>query len=99
MSINKKSGLILFILIILPVLTYFFQGCIVSDKYFFWGYNCSRNYSLLISLLALTGSLLILYLNYKDKMHSKFWYILSGIVILLVIFNIIVIYSLSNFGF
>jgi len=99
MTVNKKYNAVFFTLVLGPIILLALLGCIVSDKYFFWGFNCSTSLVTALNILSLLGAIYIVFNNYKSKNHSLFWYLLSGLFSLFLIFNLIVIYSFSNFGF
>ena len=96
MTINKKLSLIAVFFIVVPLLVILVKDCIVKDKYFFWGYACTPTVLYAANILVITGSILLLRLNYKLKFHNKFWYTLGALFLLLSVVHILVFYSLYN---
>jgi len=86
-------------LVIVPIVLTVAGGCFISDKYFFYGYNCSAASFYFLNIVLLLGSCLTLYFNYKSLKSSLIWYFLGGIAVLVVLANLFALISLSNFGF
>ena len=95
---NKKFGLILVLLIILPIVL-LLNFCIASSQYFFWGYRCSRSILNLSSIVALFGSILLIFLNNRSLPKSKYWYLIGGFFTVASVLHLILLYSFSNIGF
>ena len=99
MKVKNQLPAIFFVLIVLPLLSAILFGCFVSDKYFFYGYSCSGESFYLINFVTFIGGLLLIYVNYKKKYHSKIWYIVGGIIVTILALNLFALSSLSHFGF
>jgi len=95
---SKKIALIFLLFVILPVVFPLFGKCFIIGEYFF-EYQCSGPSFLAFSFLPIIGAFIIFFLNYKSNLNSKWWYGISLLVILISIFYLYSLYSLSNFGF
>lgn len=99
MTQNKKLWGILIVFILLPIILLLFGKCIVSDKYFFWGYSCSANYIYLINILVILGTILVFFFNHKNNKYKLLWYLISALIFLVSIAHLFIYNSLSHFGF
>ncbi|MBI2024411.1 chitobiase/beta-hexosaminidase C-terminal domain-containing protein [Candidatus Giovannonibacteria bacterium] len=67
----------------------------VINEYFLYGYICSPGSFTILNLTPILGSLFSLFLNFKQK-KSIFWYLINGIVFILISLNILTLLSISN---
>ena len=96
MSLIKK----LFIFgVILPVLSAFLNYRFSSITLFEWGHVRINEISIFAFSLAIFFCIFIIILNYKNSIKNKALFILPGLLIVIFLFYIYTIYSLSSFGF
>ena len=98
MTHNKKFIAITAFGIITPIFLSFLNWQYSSYYFFKWGYRNINNISTASLIIVIISSLLILFLNNKKDKNIS-WNILSVIILLISLFYLYIIYSLSNFGF
>ena len=99
MSSSKRILLTFTLTVVVPILFVLIGGCLTRDKYFLYAYQCSALSFYAIHVLAIVGSVYSLYLNRKSLQPNLIWYFVSGIILLIATGNILLLSSLSNFGF
>jgi len=85
-------------IIFTPVIMAVVNGYVSSYSFFSWGYDNRNSVSTFLFILSLIGCLYVIISNAKNS-KSKSWFMVSGIGIVINIFIIYTIYSLSSFGF
>lgn len=98
MSTNKKVWSVFVIFVIVPIVLPFLFGCLSEGKYFY-EYSCSATSFIIFSFVPMFGGILMTYLNYKGGYKSKIWYVVSFAIILIDVIYLLILNSLSHFGF
>lgn len=98
MNTNKKIWLVFVIFVIVPIVLPFLFRCLSEGKYFY-EYSCSATSFIIFSFVPLFGGILIAYLNHRGEFKSKIWCVISSIIILVSIAYLLILNSLSHFGF
>ncbi|PIN94051.1 hypothetical protein COU54_00515 [Candidatus Pacearchaeota archaeon CG10_big_fil_rev_8_21_14_0_10_31_24] len=94
---NKKLWIILLILILVPLV--FLLPATIGAQPYGVDYSDYKNLVFVLSLVPCLGSIYIFYFGYHKKQHKIFWLLISLIGLILGLFVLITLYSLSNFGF
>lgn len=81
-----------------PVVVAVLNGYISNYYFFRWGYDNRNGISILLFSLSVAGCIYVIISN-TNTLKSKIWFIIPTALILINVFVIYSIYSLSSFGF
>lgn len=95
---KNKLLTIFLVFVLIPVVAFIINGYMANDKSG-WNWENLNTVNSITNIMALLGSIYIIYFNYKTGYNSKAYYILAVMLSLWFIINLFLINTISNFGF
>lgn len=85
--------------VILPILIAFLNYNYSSISFFEWAHDRINEISIVSLFVSSVACIVIMFINYKLSINSKFWYFFSTLLVILFLLYAYTIHSLSTFGF
>ena len=84
---------------LLPIIIGLFDESIINLFGLRVEFSTITSLRIFLLVVSILGTLFIIYQNFFQKINNTAWYVLSILIIIMDVYLIYAIYSLSNFGF